>query len=102
MRLMRNPYCSFFFACYFILSSYNSNAQPFYIKKYTVSEGLPASYIFKIYQDINGFIWASTFNGLSRFDGKEFINYGYENGMPNLISDAIYEDHRHRLWIGTR
>jgi ligand-binding sensor domain-containing protein len=67
-----------------------------------VSDGLPASYIFKVYQDSYGFIWASTFNGLSRFDGKEFINYGYENGMPNLIADAIYEDHLNRLWIGTR
>src|SRR6185436_15977085 len=102
MRFKRNPYYSYFFLGCFILFSTNSISQPFYIKKYTVSDGLPASYIFKVYQDSYGFIWASTFNGLSRFDGKEFIYYGYESGMPNLIADAIYEDHLNRLWIGTR
>jgi ligand-binding sensor domain-containing protein len=30
------------------------------------------------------------------------VNYGYENGMPHIIADAIYEDKQHRLWIGTR
>ena len=79
-----------------------ANSQPFYIKKYTVNEGLPASYTIRIYEDSQGFIWISTLNGLSRFDGKEFVNYGYENGMPHILVDAIYEDKQHRLWIGTR
>jgi ligand-binding sensor domain-containing protein len=80
----------------------NTTAQPFYIKKYTVNDGLPASYILKIYQDSQGFLWIGTLNGLTRFDGKEFVNYGFESGLPHLMIDAIYEDHQHRLWVGTR
>ena len=67
-----------------------------------MNDGLPASYIINMYQDSNGFLWIATYNGLSRFDGKQLINYGYENGMPYIIADAIYEDSKHRLWIGTR
>jgi len=89
-----------FFATFFFCGS--AKAQSFYIKKYTVDDGLPASYIIRVYQDSRGFLWISTVNGLSRFDGKEFVNYGYENGMPHIIADAIYEDREHRLWIGTR
>src|SRR5438552_10060251 len=55
-----------------------------------------------MYQDSYGFMWIATFNGLSRFDGKQFVNYGYESGLPNIIIDAIYEDKQHRLWVGTR
>jgi ligand-binding sensor domain-containing protein len=77
-------------------------AQPFYIKKYTVKDGLPGSTIYHLDQDSNGFLWVSTINGLSRFDGKEFINFGIETGLPDYISDAVYEDSHHRLWVGTR
>src|SRR5439155_11123139 len=86
----------------FCVFTQRSVSQSFYIKKYTVLDGLPASYIISIYQDTNGFLWVGTYNGLSRFDGKEFVNYGYESGMPHIIADAIYEDKHHRLWIGTR
>ncbi|HEU5164516.1 MAG TPA: two-component regulator propeller domain-containing protein, partial [Chitinophagaceae bacterium] len=77
-------------------------SQAFYIKKYTVNDGLPASYIISLYQDSYGFLWIGTFNGLSRFDGKQFVNYGYEAGLPHIIVDAVYEDNQHRLWLGTR
>src|SRR6266496_4042540 len=95
-------YCQYLFIVLFSFSWHTSLSQQFYIKKYTVNDGLPASYIIRIYQDSYGFMWIATFNGLSRFDGKQFVNYGYESGLPNIIIDAIYEDKQHRLWLGTR
>jgi hypothetical protein len=102
MRSYRKLYC---LLCHFLILfcfGVDLAAQSFYIKKYTVNDGLPSSYILKIYQDSQGFIWIGTFYGLSRFDGKELVNYGYETGLPNLAIDAIFEDHQHRLWVGTR
>jgi ligand-binding sensor domain-containing protein/two-component sensor histidine kinase len=90
------------FASFFSLYTNFANTQSFYTKQYTVNDGLPASYIISVFQDSNGFLWLGTYNGLSRFDGKEFSNYGYESGMPHIIADAIFEDNQHRLWIGTR
>lgn len=79
-----------------------AQAQHFYIQKYTVNEGLVDSYVLNIFQDSQGFLWIGTAAGLSRFDGKEFVNYGYEAGLPDLRVDAIFEDANRRLWVGTR
>ena len=77
-------------------------AQHFYLQKYTASEGLADSYVLSVYQDSQGFLWVGTINGLSRWDGSAFLNYGYSEGLPNLSVDIIYEDHSKRLWAGTR
>ncbi len=77
-------------------------AQPFGIKKYTINDGLPDAYILHIYQDSNGFLWIGTANGLSRFDGKEFVNYNVADGLPDEYVNAVIEDRYHRLWVGTR
>jgi len=77
-------------------------AQHFYIQKYTANEGLPDSYVLNVYQDSQGFLWIGTVNGLSRWDGAAFFNYGYGEGLPSLSVDLMYEDHAKRLWAGTR
>ena len=79
-----------------------ATAQRLTIKKYTVNDGLADSYVLGMCQDSEGFLWVGTANGLSRFDGKEFINYGYAEGLPNLVVDVVYEDRQKRLWAGTR
>lgn len=85
-----------------LLTLPRTQAQHFYIQKYTVNEGLVDSYVLNIFQDSQGFLWIGTAAGLSRFDGKEFVNYGYEAGLPDLRVDAIFEDANRRLWVGTR
>jgi ligand-binding sensor domain-containing protein/two-component sensor histidine kinase len=42
---------------------------------YTVEQGLSDNKINDIAQDDNGFIWLTTANGLSRFDGVQFKNF---------------------------
>ncbi len=87
---------------FFVLSVTNLTAQPFGIKKYTINDGLPDAYILNIYQDNNGFLWIGTANGLSRFDGNEFVNFNFSDGLPDEYVNKIIEDRYHRLWIGTR
>ncbi len=72
------------------------------MQKYTVNDGLSDSYVLSVQQDSQGFLWIGTNNGLSRFDGKEFVNYGYADGLPDLRVDNVYEDHNKRIWAGTR
>jgi ligand-binding sensor domain-containing protein/anti-sigma regulatory factor (Ser/Thr protein kinase) len=43
-------------------------------------------------QDSRGFIWISTRNGLSRFDGMEFKNYYRKDGLPSNYVNGIIED----------
>ncbi|WBV61091.1 histidine kinase [Chryseobacterium camelliae] len=51
---------------------------------YNESDGLNCSYTYRMNQDYNGFMWIGTDNGLFRFDGKEFKQYGRKEGLKNI------------------
>ncbi len=68
-------------------------------RAYTLKDGLPDMYILNLHQDSRGFLWIATAGGLSRFDGKNFVNYGIRQGLSNLYVNKVYEDHQHRLWV---
>lgn len=95
-------YRIFAFVSISIVCSSNSYSQTFTKQSYTVVDGLPDSYIFNMKSDPYGFLWVGTPQGLSRFNGKEFVNYGYAEGLPDLRVDAIFFDRKNRLWVGTR
>lgn len=44
-------------------------------------------------------MWFATAEGLSRYDGQRFRNYGTEQGLPNAVVHHIAEDPKGRLWI---
>ncbi|MGE6398053.1 sensor histidine kinase [Chryseobacterium scophthalmum] len=51
---------------------------------YNESDGLNISYTYHLRQDDKGFIWIGSDNGLFRFDGKEFKQYGKNEGLKNI------------------
>jgi len=69
---------------------------------------IPTRLLFKVLEDIHGFLWVSSLGGgLIKFDRKTemFINYLHDENDPNsLISNdisALYQDTSGVLWIGT-
>ena len=48
------------------------------IKSYTTADGLANNAVNRILRDSRGFLWFCTNEGLSRFDGYSFTNYGIE------------------------
>ena len=68
---------------------------------YNTDDGLPSSEIHVCFQDHKGYMWFGTDNGLSRFDGYKFKNYGYEDGLKNPVVVSLLEDKDLRLWILT-
>src|SRR5438094_10522487 len=71
------------------------------LKPYTVSDGLPNNVINKIVRDSRGFLWFCTGEGLSRFDGYGFTNYGVDQGLPHSTVNDFLETRTGELWIGT-
>lgn len=69
-------------------------AQQVNIKLYTSVRGL-------VYEDSNGYLWMGSVNGISRFDGKGFLNFGLKDGLPSLSAWVSLEDSHHRLWISS-
>ena len=74
--------------------------------KYSKSEGLVQNTVTNILEDPQGFMWFSTFEGLSRFDGYEFKNYKYSskdpNSLPNNFTKKLLIDSKGNLWVGTQ
>jgi ligand-binding sensor domain-containing protein len=70
-------------------------------KLYNVNDGLPSSEVFGPYQDRYGYLWVGSTAGLSRFDGRQFVNYSFTDGLPSLKAGIIFQDSRERLWVGT-
>lgn len=56
-----------------------------YFKNYTVDDGLASMEVHDAIQDDKGFVWFATDNGLSRFDGYEFTNFGPNEGLDHHV-----------------
>jgi ligand-binding sensor domain-containing protein/signal transduction histidine kinase len=75
----------------------------FLIQRWDTSSGLPHNTVRAIAQTPNGYLWLGTENGLARFDGVRFENFGLENTPvlqnPNVI--FLQTDANGTLWVGT-
>jgi len=77
-----------------------SDPQP-YFRNYTTDNGLPSPEIHDIIQDKQGYIWIATDNGISRFDGYRFKNYGAAEGLRNNVAFHLQEGNAGKIWIQT-
>lgn len=66
-----------------------------------MESGLPFVQIACMFQDRNGYLWSGGYGGLSRFDGKEFVNYNRKNGLVDQNVNAICESEAGDIFIGT-
>ncbi len=66
---------------------------------YNDENGLASNLVKSITQDNEGFIWAATDAGLSKFDGTSFVNY--QQNLPSLYVKQIINTRKHNLEIVT-
>ena len=74
-------------------------------KNINVDNGLPQNSVLSVLQDRKGYIWAGTFDGLSKFNGLDFKVYKNETNNNKSISNnkisKLFEDKKGNLWVGT-
>src|SRR5260370_36103244 len=61
------------------------------MRVYTTADGLPRERVNCIVPDSHGFLWLCTAEGLSRFDGYQFTNYGVAQGLAHRSINAFLE-----------
>ena len=66
-------------------------AQEYSFRNFGVAEGLNNLAVRRVYQDRVGFIWVSTENGIFRYDGERFEEFGAAQGMPANSGAAFGE-----------
>ncbi|MEE9431129.1 MAG: two-component regulator propeller domain-containing protein [Melioribacteraceae bacterium] len=60
-------------------------------KTISIDDGLVDNAVSCIHQDSKGFIWFGTYDGLSRWDGNNFVNYNTSSGLPHVAIFDIVE-----------
>ena len=65
----------------FLQGPFYTMAQQYNFINYTIEDGLAQSQVTDINQDNQGYLWAGTLGGISRFDGKAFENFSTANGL---------------------
>ena len=71
----------------------------------TLEDGLSQNSVFCMIQDLHGFLWFGTEDGLNRYDGYSFTVFRHQSSDSLSLSDnfitALYEDDTGLIWIGT-
>jgi ligand-binding sensor domain-containing protein len=75
-----------------------STAHPTF-RQYTTDSGMASSEVYCIVQDLEGFIWVSSDNGVSRFDGYEFQNFGVKDGLKENVIFVLQLDQAGNVWM---
>lgn len=97
---------SIIFGLLFTLSLQFAGAnQNLIFRKLGVQDGLAGANVSCFLQDHNGFMWMATNNGLSRYDGYNFVNYRFNSKDTNSVVNndilSLLEDNSQTMWIGT-
>ena len=67
----------------------------------TNNSALPDDFVLTIFEDSKTNLWVGSAKGISRFTGKDFVNYTNQPGLIVEATRAIAEDHNGNLWFGT-
>ncbi|MPZ17383.1 MAG: hypothetical protein GEV06_05665 [Luteitalea sp.] len=76
-------------------------AEQLAIRSLGLRDGLVHPRVNTFYRDHLGYIWLGTWEGLSRFDGERFVNYGPKDGLSDGSITDITEDRHGQLWVAT-
>ncbi|HUB78866.1 MAG TPA: two-component regulator propeller domain-containing protein [Bryobacteraceae bacterium] len=73
------------------LAAATASATQLPVHIYTAADGLARNATYCIFADSKGFLWLCTAEGISRFDGYSFVNYGVAEGLPSRSVNAFLE-----------
>src|SRR6266571_1292529 len=96
-----NPVAALCLALALLLGASSVRAQQLPVRTYTTADGLPRDLVLRIVRDSHGFLWFCTGDGLSRFNGYEFTNYGVEHGLPHPWITDLIETRQGIYWVAT-
>jgi signal transduction histidine kinase/AraC-like DNA-binding protein/streptogramin lyase len=75
------------------------------VNRFGISQGLSNNSVRCVIQDHHGFIWMGTYDGLNRYDGREFKVFRNRlndtASLPHNYIYALHEDRSGNLWVGT-
>lgn len=71
------------------------------VRVFTSADGLGSGFVDFLARDTRGFMWFCTRDGISRFDGAQFVTYQVGDGASPPGVEFLYETRDGTYWIGT-
>ena len=71
------------------------------LRTFTTDDGLAHARVRRIVPDPRGFLWFCTIDGLSRFDGTEFVTYRTDDGLPDPWVTDVLTARNGIQWVAT-
>ena len=66
---------------------------------FTMKRGLPSDWVYKCVEDNQGFLWIATDAGIARLDGKNCVQYGNKEGLPDIEVLQLVKEKCGRIWM---
>ncbi|MBS1529588.1 MAG: hypothetical protein JSU01_04735 [Bacteroidetes bacterium] len=79
-----------------------SHAQKYNFSHYDIEGGLIQSQVNNLCLDNEHRLWIATYGGACRYDGKEFVPWARQNGMPGNFVNTVFVDKSDNVWFGTQ
>lgn len=76
-------------------------AMGFTFRAWQREQGLPQNSVHALAQTSDGYLWAGTDDGVTRFDGVRFVPFGLREGLRNGRVRVLCAATNGALWIGT-
>ncbi len=76
-------------------------AQRYNFQTFGYDDGLKNLAVERIVQDKEGFLWVGTQNGLYRYDGYRFTEFGPKDGVPTSVH-GLHQSPDGTLWVSSR
>lgn len=64
-------------------------------------QGIPTGTVISLAQDIDGFIWLGTENGLIRYEGRQYRKWTKRDGLVSSWIRRVAADPEGGVWVGT-
>jgi ligand-binding sensor domain-containing protein len=108
MKPLRIKYLNWLPLCMVVLLLVNispATGQSYVLTQYKSKNGISHDNVRQIVADSSGFIWMSTWDGLTRYDGTDFVNYFHDPAdsttIPYFSVQFVVIDALDNLWIAT-
>ncbi len=85
--------------CFSMQGFAQNKDEPGGFRHITVRNGLPSSEVYKIHQDLRGYIWMCTDAGVCRYNGYGFESFTTRNGLTDNTVFRLSEDLDGKIWV---
>jgi ligand-binding sensor domain-containing protein len=87
------------------ISTTSAQGPPLVFDRFSVDQGLSQSIVVSIIQDVRGYLWFGSEDGLNLYDGYSFTILRSDPADTNTLSynqiSCVHEDARGVIWVGT-